>query len=71
MKGFMEAIREEDLYHTGPLHKATGGQRYSKTHWTRTTQRSVIIVKGSPQILTNLGESLIPCPVLGPSPNEV
>ena len=69
MKEFVEAIRGEDLYHIGPLHKATGGRRCSKMHWT--TQRSVISVKGSPQIFTNLRESLIPCPVLGPSPNGV
>ena len=69
MKEFMEAIRGEDLYHTGPLHKATGGRRCNKTQWT--TQRNVINVKGLPQIFTNLRESLIPYPVLGPSPNGV
>ena len=34
MKELMEAILREDLYHTGPLHKATGGRRCRKTHWT-------------------------------------
>ena len=46
MKEFVEAIRGENLYHTGSLHKVTGGQRCRKTHWTM--QRSVISVKGSP-----------------------
>ena len=45
-EGICGSHRGEDPYHTRPLHKATGGRRYSKTHWI--TQRNVINVKGSP-----------------------
>ncbi|XP_023882726.1 uncharacterized protein LOC111995068 [Quercus suber] len=44
MMEFVEVTLGEDLYHTGPLHKATGGRRCKKKR--KTMQRSVTSAKG-------------------------
>ena len=63
MKGFVEAIQEEDLYLTKPSLKATGGQIYRKKH--KNMWKNVISAKDLHQIYISQEESLIPYLALG------
>ena len=56
MRAFVEAIREEGLYHVELSHKDIGGQICGKKR--RSTLGNAISVKGMLQISINLGEFL-------------
>ena len=59
----MEVTQEEDRWCTGHSPKGTGGRTCRER--SKNMQRSVINARGSPQISTNRGESLIPSPAPG------
>ena len=68
MKAFVEVIREEGPYHTGPLLKDIGGQICKRKR--KSMLENVTSVRDSLQTSTSLEEFLTLCPALGLLLNE-